>query len=99
MTTWGLRVKVFSLDNKTCTRRIFRRMGAKQWDTESVEAFLEAKARDLKRKFPTHDYERIRVGPLAFNFISVGPRKVPTERTESHGAPKVGIPHRKQSET
>src|ERR1700735_1110516 len=99
MTTWGLRVKVFALENRTCTLRILRRPAGMQWDSASVEAMLTAIATDLERRFPSHEFRRVRIGPLAFNFVFVGPRKVPTEGMEgTDGAPEVGVQSGKRSE-
>jgi hypothetical protein len=97
MTTFGLRVKVFAIDNRACTVRIMRRPSGKSWDSVSVNATLAAIAEDLRRRFPGFDYKLIPIGPLAFNFVSRGAKTVSGERVDN-GAPDVGVQNGKQSE-
>jgi hypothetical protein len=90
-----LRVKVFALENKSCTLRVLRPRNGKGWDAAGVESMLAEIAADLERRFPTYAYKRVQVGPLAFNFIFLGPRAVPAEGVND-GAPEVGVQDGKQ---
>lgn len=93
-----LRVKVFSLENKSCTLRVLRPKAGKGWDAKGVESMLLEIAADLERRFPAYEYRRIQVSPLAFNFVFVGTRTVPAEGVND-GAPDVGVQSSEQSQT
>jgi hypothetical protein len=93
-----LRVKVFALQNKHCTLRVFKPKAGKGWDAAGVEGMLTEIGADLERRFPAHEFKRIQVGPLAFNFVFVGTRAVPAEGVKD-GAPEVGIQNSERSQS
>jgi hypothetical protein len=93
-----LRVKVFALGNKSCTLRLLKPNPGKGWDAAGVEAILEEIAADLRLRFPAYEYKRVQVSPLAFNFVFIGTRTVPTERLND-GASDVGVQNSEQSKT
>jgi hypothetical protein len=85
-----LRVKVFALENKSCTLRVLRPKSGKGWDSAGVEAMLVEIAADLERRFPHYEYKRIQVGALAFNFVFVRTKEIPAEGLKN-GDPEVGV--------
>jgi hypothetical protein len=86
----SLRVKVFAVGNKSCTLRLLKPTPGTGWNAAGVEKILAEISADLERRFPAYEYKRVRIGPLAFNFVFVGTRAVPAEGVED-GAPGMGV--------
>lgn len=92
-----LRVKVFALQNRSCTLRVLRPKSGRGWDAAGVEAMLAEIAADLEKRFPHYEYKRIQVGPLAFNFVFVRTKEASAEGVKD-GASEMGVQDGKQSE-
>jgi hypothetical protein len=60
---------VFEPGNVKAATRNFRAPAKKQWNRQGIDELLENIAAHIEKRWPTHEYRLVEVGPAAFNFV------------------------------